>query len=191
MSGGRAYGGIHGVWHAPRGSDPSACDGWRELVTAGTAWDSLTNYSPGDIVDNGDLRWEAIRASGPGVAGVGAIQPGIDSQYIAFWWCQASLFVTGSNKAPTVDVPNPVPSRYRLSIGAPNYLELDGTITVYTEHQIEVQLDITGITSGDIAFNMPPEYQHSYDVPYHTHDDVGAYVPCRLLATGEFLYGVP
>jgi hypothetical protein len=189
VSGGRAYGGIHGVWHAPRGSDPSACDAWRELVTAGTAWSSGTNYSPGDTVDDGNLRWEAILASGPGHGG--AVEPGVNSQYVAYWWCQASVFITGSNMSPTVDVPSPVPSRYRLSVGAPNYLEIDGSISFYTEHQIEVQLDVTGVTTGDIVFLMPPEYQHSYDVPYHTHDDTGAYVACRLLATGEFIYGVP
>lgn len=188
LRGGRVYG-QHGNRHAPRGSDPGACDGWRQLADAGTGWSSGTNYDPGDIVDNGSLQWEAILASGPGNGG--AIEPGVNSSYVPYWWCQASVWVTGSNMSPTIDVPSPVPSRYRLSVGSPNVLEIDGSIIVYTEHQIEIQLDVTGVTTGDIVFILPPEYQHSYDVPYHTHDDAGDYVPCRLLATGEFMYGVP
>lgn len=108
-------------------------------------------------------------------------------------------FVTGSNMAPTVDSPNPVPSRFRLSMGPPNEVTYDYTtspataltIVTYTYHQIEIQMDVTGVTTGDIVFVLPLEYQHDYDVPFHTHDDAGLYVPCRLLATGEFVYGIP
>lgn len=110
-------------------------------------------------------------------------------------------FVTGSNASPTVDVPNPVPLRFRLSVGPPNDCDYDGwdsvtdpvasAINAYTEHQIEIQGDVTGVSVGDTVFVLPLEFQHEYDVPYHTHDDSGVYVPCRLLSTGEFIYGVP
>lgn len=122
-------------------------------------------------------------------------------------------FVTGANAAPTVDVPNPVPMRFRISVGPPNDCQYDGwaatvdpgppvvvtpggdpvatAINFYTDHQIEIQGDVTGLVSGDIVFVLPLEFQHAYDVPYHTHDDVGAYVPCRLLSTGEFIWNTP
>jgi len=110
-------------------------------------------------------------------------------------------FVNGSNAAPTVDVPNPVPMRFRLSVGPPNDCEYSGWDTVtdpvasaivaYTDHQIEIQGDVTGLSPGDIVFVIPLEFTHEFDVPYRTHDDSGIYVPCRLLSTGEFLWGVP
>jgi hypothetical protein len=115
-------------------------------------------------------------------------------------------FVNGSNRAPTLDIPNPVPLRFRLSVGPPNdcdYIGWEGTdpstgdrpvatsINYYTDHQIEIQGDVTGLSPGDIVFNMPLEYQHEFDVPYKTHDDSGIYVPCRLLSTGEFIWGTP
>jgi hypothetical protein len=115
-------------------------------------------------------------------------------------------FVSGSNAPPSIDIPNPVPLRFRLSIGPPNDCDYDGwagtdpatgdrpvatAINYYTDHQIEIQGDVTGLSPGDIVFVLPLEYQHEYDVPYHTHDDSGVYVPCRLLSTGEFIYDVP
>lgn len=113
-------------------------------------------------------------------------------------------FVNGSNAAPSVDIPSPVPLRFRLSIGPPNNCDytwdsdpvagaapVATTINFYTDHQIEIQGDVTGVVAGDIVFMLPLEFQHEYDVPYHTHDDLGVYVPCRLLATGEFIYGAP
>jgi hypothetical protein len=101
-------------------------------------------------------------------------------------------FVNGANAGPTVAVPNPVPLRFRLSIGPPNELDTTGTsITLYTNHQVEIQGDIGGLAYGQTVFNIPLGYQHDYDVPYHSHDDVGGYVPCRLLSTGQFIYGVP
>ncbi len=115
-------------------------------------------------------------------------------------------FVNGGNAAPTTDVPNPVPARVRISMGPPNDCEyaawsgsdpVTGTrpvataILAYTDHQIEIQGDLTGLVTGDIVFVIPLEYQLEYDVPYHTHDDTGLYVPCRLLSTGEFIWNVP
>ncbi len=115
-------------------------------------------------------------------------------------------FVSGGNAAPTVDVPNPVPCRFRISVGPPNDCEyadwsgsdpITGTrpvataIDAYTDHQIEIQGDLTGLLTGDIVFVLPLEFQLEYDVPYHTHDDSGIYVPCRLLSTGEFIWNVP
>ncbi len=112
-------------------------------------------------------------------------------------------FVNGSNAAPTVDVPNPVPARFRISVGPPNdceYAAWSGsdpvtgtrpvatTIVAYSDHQVEIQGDITGLSPGDIVFVLPLEFQMDYDVPYHTHDDSGIYVPCRLLSTGEFIW---
>jgi hypothetical protein len=115
-------------------------------------------------------------------------------------------FVNGSNAPPSIDIPNPVPMRFRISVGPPNECEYAGwegtdpstgdrpvasSINYYTDHQIEIQGDVTGLSPGDIVFVLPLEYTHDYDVPYHTHDDSGVYVPCRLLSTGEFIYDVP
>ncbi len=111
-------------------------------------------------------------------------------------------FITGSNAAPTVDVPNPVPMRFRISTGPPNDCEYSGwegsgptgdrpvasLILAYTDHQVEIQGDVTGLSSGDVVFVLPLEYQHEYDVPYQTHDDSKQFVACRLLSTGEFIW---
>ncbi len=113
-------------------------------------------------------------------------------------------FVNGGNASPSVAIPNPVPQRFRISVGPPNDCEYDdwsgsdpvsGTrpvatsINSYTDHQVEIQGDVTGLVIGDTVFVIPLEYQHDYDVPYHTHDKYGAYVPCRLRKTGEFIWG--
>lgn len=113
-------------------------------------------------------------------------------------------FVNGSNMAPTVDIPNPVPLRFRIAVGPPNDCQYDGwagtdsvtgtrpvasAINFYTDHQIEIQGDVTGLTAGDTVFVLPLEFRHDYDVPLHSHDDSGVYVPCRLLSTGEFVWG--
>jgi hypothetical protein len=113
-------------------------------------------------------------------------------------------FVNGSNASPSDSVPNPVPARFRIVIGRPNECEYDGwfgsgpsgdvpvasAILTYTDHQLEIQMDVTGVSPGDIVFVLPLEFQLDHDVPFHTHDDSGAYVACRLLSTGEFMYGV-
>ena len=115
-------------------------------------------------------------------------------------------FINGENMAPTADSPNPVPMQFRLCTGPPNdcdYVGWEGTdpaagdrpiassINYYTDHQLEIQGDVTGLSPGDIVFMLPLEYQREFDVPYKTHDDTGVYVPCRLLSTGEFIWGVP
>ncbi len=113
-------------------------------------------------------------------------------------------FVNGANAAPTTAIPNPQPLAFRLSVGPPNdceYADWSGSdpvtgtrpvatsINAYTDHQIDIHGDVDGLTIGDTVFVLPLEYQHQYDVPYHTHDVYGAYVPCRLLSTGEFIWG--
>jgi hypothetical protein len=110
-------------------------------------------------------------------------------------------FVNGANAAPTIDVPNPVPARFRISVGPPNECEYSGwdsstdpvasAILAYTDHQVEIQGDITGLVTGDVVFVIPLEFQLEFDVPYHAHDDSGIYVPCRLLSSGEFIWNVP
>ncbi len=115
-------------------------------------------------------------------------------------------FVNGANMSPTVDIPNPVPMRFRISVGPPNdcdYSSWSGSdpatgtrpvatsINSYTEHQVEIQGDVDALAPGDTVFVLPLEFQHEFDVPYHSHNNVGSYVPCRLLATGEFIYGTP
>jgi hypothetical protein len=107
-------------------------------------------------------------------------------------------FVNGSNAPPTVDIPNPCPLRFRISVGPPNECEYAGwnsmidpvasAILAYTDHQIDIQGDVTGLSSGDIVFVIPLEFQHEFDVPYDTHDDSKTYVACRLLSTGEFIW---
>lgn len=102
------------------------------------------------------------------------------------------VFINGANAAPSADSPNPVPFRIRLAIGPPNIMDTDGvTILRYTEHQIEIQGDVTDVSPGDIVTVIRPEYRHDHDVPVPAHDDAGNYIACRLLSTGEFIYGVP
>lgn len=106
-------------------------------------------------------------------------------------------FINGANMAPTAAVPNPSPMRFRLAVGPPNVLDLDYTVTPprvlgilsYTKHQIEIQGDVTDVNPGDVVFILPIEYRHEVDLPCHAHDDQGNYVPCRLLSTGQFIYG--
>lgn len=115
-------------------------------------------------------------------------------------------FVNGSNASPSSGRPNPVPMRFRISVGPPNDCDYDGwfgsdpitgdrpvasLINAYSDHQIDIQGDITGVVPGDTVFVIPLEYQHEYDVPYRAHDSTGYYVPCRLLSTGEFVWGTP
>ena len=115
-------------------------------------------------------------------------------------------FVNGANAGASVAIPNPVPMRFRISMGPPNDCEYDdwsgsdpvtGTrpvataILEYTDHQIEIQGDVTDLVIGDTVFVLPLEFQHEFDVPYHTHDDLGGFIPCRLLMTGEFIWNTP
>jgi hypothetical protein len=187
VRGQRIYG-QHGERHAPRGSDPSRTDAWRNVLTAGTAWASGTTYAAGDIVDDAAhvFQYQAASGSVNAVANHG-IQPGVTSGWWSYWNYYASIFQNGSNMAPTMDIPNPVPLRYRLSVGPPNIID-EGAIVLYTQHQVEIQGDVTGLAPLDIVFTLLPEYTHDYDVPYHTHDDSGIFVPCRLLSTGEFIW---
>jgi hypothetical protein len=182
LRGQRVYG-QHGTRHSPRGTDPSQTDVWQPVSgSPATAWSSGHAYSQDDIVSHGDFNWAAIRASTD-------IEPEVDAGWVTYWTVSASLFVNGSNASPTTPVPNPVPMRYRLSVGPPNIVDPNGTIDVYTHHQIEIQGDVTGLVIGDTVFVIPRELRHDYDVPYHTHDIYGAYVPCRLLSSGEFIWG--
>ncbi len=115
-------------------------------------------------------------------------------------------FVNGANAAPTLAIPNPVPARIRISVGPPNVCEysawsgsdpVTGTrpvatsIVEYTDHQVQIEGDVDDLEIGDIVFVVPMEYRHEFDVPYHSHDSFGAYVPCRLLSTGEFIWRTP
>ncbi len=115
-------------------------------------------------------------------------------------------FINGANAAPTAGSPDPAPLMFRLSVGPPNECEYDGwsgtdpvtgdrpvasTIVAYTDHQIEIAGDVTGVAFGDIVFVLPMEYRFATDRPVKGHDDDGNYVACRLLSTGEFIWGVP
>ena len=193
LRGQRVYG-QHGGRHDPRGSDPGNTDEWRDVVTAGSAWSSGTTYSAGDIVDDPShvLRYQAaagsVYVSGSTVTNHG-IEPGVTSGWQRFWNEYASIFQNGGNAAPSVDIPNPVPARYRLSVGPPNYYDDAGDLVV-TKHQVEIQGDLAGVSIGQVVFVLLAEYRLDYDVPItNQHDDVGMYVPCRLLSTGEFIYG--
>jgi hypothetical protein len=124
----------------------------------------------------------------------------------------ATALINGFTSAPTAQVPNPTPLQYRLSIGPPNVCDYTGwapadpttptnpltdprpmatAIIEYTDHQIEIQGDLDGVVPGDLIFILPMEYRKETDLPYKGHDNFGNYVPCRLLSTGEFYYGVP
>lgn len=123
-------------------------------------------------------------------------------------------FINGFNSAPSAASPNPSPLQYRLSVGPPNVCDYEwpdvdsrnirqhplDTITAvpvaiaileYTDHQIEIIGDVDGVVPGDIVFVIPMEYRRPFDTPYKGHDNFGNYVACRLLSTGEFIYGVP
>lgn len=115
-------------------------------------------------------------------------------------------FINGFPTAPTAESPNPSPLMFRLSVGPPNECEYAGweftdpatgprpvasAIINYTDHQIEIIGDIDGVVPGDLVFVIPLEYRKETDVAYKGHDNFGNYVPCRLLSTGEFYYGVP
>ncbi len=184
----------HGNRHAPRGSDPNPTDIWRNVEAPGSAWSSGTTYAAGDIVDDaaGIFQYQAMAGS-VYVSGTPAsnhgIEPGVTAGWRSFWNPYASIFQNGSNAAPTMDIPNPCPAHYRISIGPPNYYDADGALVI-TEHQVEIQGDLTGLLTGDIVFVLLDEYLMEFDVPYHTHDDSGIYVPCRLLSTGEFIWNV-
>ncbi len=191
LRGQRVYG-QHGQRHAPRGSDPGLTDIWRNVLTGGTPWDSGTTYDAGDIVldVDGIFQYQAaagsVYVSGTITPNQG-ISPGHTSGWQRFWNQYASVFQNGSNASPSTGIPNPVPLRYRLSVGPPNYYDDNGDL-VYTQHQIEIQGDVTGLSIGDTVFVILPEYQHDYDVPYQTHDQAGNFVACRLLSTGEFVW---
>lgn len=95
--------------------------------------------------------------------------------YVGGTWPGSPDFLAGSNMDPTAAIPNPVPLRFRWLLGG----------------GLEIQGDVTGVAPGDTVFVLPDQYRLDHDVPVHSHDDAGVYVPCRLLATGEFIYGVP
>jgi hypothetical protein len=190
VRGGRVYG-QHGPRHAPRGSDPSETDQWRNVGSTGTPWSSGTTYDVGDIVDDagGIFKYQAASGMVNGVANL-AIEPGVTSGWWSFWNYYASIFQNGSNRITGGLIPNPTPMRYRLSIGRPNDIE-EGAILNYTHHQIDIEGDITSILAGETVFTILPEYQSDSDIAYRSHDSAGFYVPCRLLSTGEFIWGTP
>ncbi len=185
----------HGSRHSPRGSDPARTDTWRDVGDPGTTWDSGTTYSRGDIVDDtgGIFQYQASCSSafvsGTSTPNLG-FSPGVTAGWQQFWNPYASIFQNGTNRSPTTAIPNPTPMHYRLSIGPPNFYDDDGSL-VYCEHQIDIQGDITSILPGDTVFVILPEYQNPVDVPFRSHDGAGFYVPCRLLSTGEFVWGTP
>ena len=101
-------------------------------------------------------------------------------------------FINGANAAASASSPIPAPLTVRLVNGPPNAMGSDGvTITEYTDHVLEICGDVTGVSSGDTVFILRPEFRFAVDKPCKAHDDNGVYVPCRLLSTGEFIYGVP
>lgn len=114
-------------------------------------------------------------------------------------------FLAGANAAATAESPNPSPLAFRISLGRPNDCEYDGwtgdpatgdrpvasAIIEYRHHQLEVVGDVTDVNPGDIVFVLPFEFRFDTDKPLKGHDDDGNYVPCRLLSSGEFVWGVP
>lgn len=186
--GGRVYG-QHGSRHNPRGSDPSYADVWQFVtITSQTPWSSGTDYAAGDRVSHGHFNWFAVRASGP--SGGGAVEPEVDAGWFSYWTFDQSIFINGFNQVAFTGVPNPHPMAFRFSIGGPNDIDADGVIQQYSHHQLDFHGDVSGIEAGQIMFYVPLEFRHEYDTPItNQHDDIGLYVPCRLLSTGEFIYG--
>jgi len=83
-------------------------------------------------------------------------------------------YQNGSTMAPTAEIPDPVPLRYRQLLGG----------------GLEIQGDVTGVEPGDIVFTLPEVARLDHDVPFSGHDDQGNYVACRLYANGDFVFGV-
>jgi hypothetical protein len=183
VRGGRIYG-QHGDRHAPRGSDPAYTDIWQFVSSSpATAWASGHAYSRDDMVSHGNFNWAATQASTN-------IEPEVTSGWFAYWTFHESLFVNGENQPAFTGVPNPWPMSFRFSVGGPNIVDVDGDIDTYSHHQLDFHGDVRNIDAGEIMFYVPLEFRHQYDVPItNQHDDVGIYVPCRLLSTGEFIYG--
>jgi hypothetical protein len=115
-------------------------------------------------------------------------------------------FINGSNATPTAESPTPSPLQFGFVAGLPNDCEYAGwagtdpatgarpvasAINAYNLHLIEIVGDVTGVSFGDTVFVLPMEYRYPNDRPCKGHDDAGNYVPCRLLSTGEFIWGVP
>lgn len=184
---------IHGQQHAPRGTDPGITDVWINVATGGTPWSSGTHYVSGDSVLHDNFHYVCFREHGPGYTPDSHTrEPWVDDYWWAYWYTDRPVFLNGSNASPTGSIPNPVPMRYRLSVGPPNYLTDDPVniaVDFYTQHQIDIQGDVTGLSYGETVFVLPLEYTHDSDVPYHAHDDSGSYIACRLLSTGEFVWG--
>ncbi len=188
----RIYG-QHGNRHNPRGSDPASTDIWIYVDDPDTAWSGATSYVATNAVSHNNYNWICI-------ANNTNKEPGVDANWPTYWRQRGPYFVNGGNAGgPSA---NPVPLRFRLSVGPPNECEYDiggvstfptpSAILVYTDHQIEIQGDVSGLTIGDTIFVLPLEFQHQYDVPLNfQHDDLGAYVPCRLLSTGELIWNTP
>ena len=64
-------------------------------------------------------------------------------------------------------------------------------ILEYRHHEIVFAGDVDGVVPGDIVFVVPMEYRYETDKHVDAADNFGNYVSCRLLATGEFVYGIP
>lgn len=102
------------------------------------------------------------------------------------------VFVNGVNMAPTTDIPNPHPLAISLVVGPPNIMEHDGvSIRTYTKHKLEIIGDVDDVSPGDVITIIRPSFRQPYDAPLHAHDSVGNYIACRLLSTGELIYGTP
>lgn len=114
-------------------------------------------------------------------------------------------FINGANAAPSAASPEPQPLAFRISLGRPNDCEYAGwtgdpatgarpvasAINEYRHHQLEIVGDVTDVNIGDTVFVLPLEFQFDKDKPCKGHDDAGNYVACRLLSTGEFIWGQP
>lgn len=121
-------------------------------------------------------------------------------------------YITGFPSAPSDTSPNPTALQFRISLGQPNDCHYAGwgasvshpsnvvtaggdpvatDIVEYRDHQLEIEGDVDGVVPGDVVFIIPMEFRFVTDLPYKGHDNDGNYVPCRLLSTGEFVYGVP
>jgi hypothetical protein len=85
-----------------------------------------------------------------------------------------------------------VPMRYRLIVGPPNRLKIDGTLDqLQPRKSIEIQGDVDGGADGTTVFTLPLAHRLDYSVPFPSHDNAGNYVPCRLYKDGTFVRGTP
>ena len=177
---------LHGWDHRAGGIDPILTGAWHYISTGSgiSAWSSSTNYTSGNQVTHDVYVYVCMLPNTN-------VEPNVNSKWYNYWQINVPLFQNGWANITAGTIPNPVPMGYRLAVGPPNILDKDnGSITTYSDHQVEIAGDVAGGSSGTAVFTLPPAYRLSYDVPFPAHDSSMNYVACRLYSAGNFVRGI-